>query len=146
MCIRDSAGTVIFQSGDLAAQGLAMFDGFLVRDDFKKANPDLVLAFLKDFGTIATTFKQSPREVVETMTKFLSVDEAAVMRSLDTFHPITPAQQLTDKWLGKPGTRDSAVVKTLEVQAQFLKDTGQIQALPKDMNMLVDTTFLQKLA
>ncbi len=26
-----------------------MFDGFAVRDDFKKQNPELVLAFLKDY-------------------------------------------------------------------------------------------------
>ena len=59
-----------------------MFDAFLVRDEFKKKNPELVLAFLKDFEKIAVTFKQNPKDVVDTMTKFLGVDEAAVMRSL----------------------------------------------------------------
>ena len=80
-----------------------MFDAFLVRDEFKQKNPDLVLAFLKDFEQIAATFKQNPKEVVETMTKFLGVDEAAVMRSLNTFYPVPAREQLTAKWLGQAG-------------------------------------------
>ena len=141
----EDGGTVIFKTGDLNAHNIVVFDGFLVRDEFKRRNPDLVLAFLKDFEQIASTFKQNPKEVVETMTKFLGVDEAAVMRSLDTFHPVPAREQLTSKWLGKPGEKNSAAVKTLQVQAEFLKDTGQINALPKDMNGLVDTSFIAKM-
>ena len=33
-------------------------------------------------------------------------------------------------------------IKTLQVQAEFLKDTGQINVLPKDMNGLIDTSFI----
>lgn len=139
-------GTIIFKSGDLNASGILVFDALGVRDDFKKKSPELVLAFLKDFEQIATTFKQNPKEVVETMTKFLGVDEAAVMRSLNTFHPVPAKEQLTSAWLGKPGERDSAVVKTLVSQAEFLKDNGQINALPKDMNGLVDKTFVAQMA
>lgn len=139
------AGTVIFKTGDLNATGLVMFDAFLVRDEFKKKNPELVLAFLKDFEQIAASFKQNPKDVVETMTKFLGVDEAAVMRSLNTFYPVTAREQLTAKWLGKPGEKNTAVVKTLQTQAEFLKETGQINALPKDMNGLIDTSFLAQM-
>jgi taurine transport system substrate-binding protein len=142
----EDEGEIIFKTGDLNATGLVMFDAFLVRDEFKKKSPDLVLAFLKDFEKIAATFKQTPKDVVATMTAFLGVDEAAVMRSLNVFYPVTAKEQLTDKWLGKPGEKNSAVVKTLQVQAQFLKDTGQIGAVPADMNGLIDSSFVAKLA
>ena len=79
------------------------------------------------------------------MTKFLGVDEAAVMRSLNTFYPVSAKEQLTAKWLGKPGERNSAVVRTLQTQAEFLKDTGQINALPKDMNGLIDSSFVAQM-
>ena len=141
----EDGGTVLFKTGDLNAHNLVMFDAFLVRDGFKREHPDLVLAFLKDFEQLAATFKQNPKEVVETMTKFLGVDEAAVMRSLNTFYPVPAREQLTPKWLGKPGDKNSAVVKTLQVQAEFLKETGQINALPKDLNGLIDTSFLVKM-
>ena len=144
--ITADAGTVLFKTGDLNASGLVVFDAFAVRDEFKQKNPELVLAFLKDFEQIARTFKTNPKEVVETMTKFLSVDEAAVMRSLNTFYPVPAKEQLTSRWLGKPGERDTAVVKTLQTQAEFLKEIGQINALPKDMNGLVDKSFVAQLA
>lgn len=143
----EDGGTVLFQTGDLnKAAGLVMFDAFLVRDEFKKKNPELVLAFLKDFEQIAVTFKQNPKDVVDTMTRFLGVDEAAVMRSLNTFYPVPAKEQLSAQWLGKPGEKNSAVVKTLQVQAEFLKETGQINALPKDMNGLIDSSFVAQLA
>ncbi len=138
-------GAVIFKTGDLNNIGLAMFDAFLVRDEFKKRHPELVLAFLKDFERIAADFKNNPKEVVATMTTFLGVDEATVTRSLNAFYPVPAREQLTDKWLGKPGQKDSAVVKTLQVQAQFLKETGQIGALPADMNGLVDSSFVAQM-
>ena len=139
-------GTVLFKTGDLNAKGLVVFDGFAVRNDFKQKSPELVLAFLKDFEQIARTFKSNPKEVVDTMTKFLNVDEAAVMRSLNTFYPVPAKEQLSSQWMGKPGERDSAVVKTLQTQAEFLKENGQINALPKDLNGLVDKTFVAQLA
>jgi taurine transport system substrate-binding protein len=142
----EDGGTVLFKTGDLNASGLVMFDAFLVRDEFKKQHPDLVLAFLKDFEKIAISFKNDPKDVIATMTKFLGVDEAAVRRSLDTFHPVPAKEQLSDKWLGKPGDKNSAVAKTLQVQAQFLKDTNQINAIPKDMSGLIDSSFVAKLA
>ena len=139
-------GTVIFKSGDLNKSGIVVFDALGVRNEFKQKNPELVLAFLKEFEKIAVTFKQNPKDVVDTMTKFVGVDEAAVMRSLNTFYPVPAKEQLTSAWLGKPGERDSAVVKTLVSQAEFLKETGQITALPKDMNGLVDKTFVAQMA
>lgn len=139
-------GTILFKTGDLNAKGIVVFDAFAVRDEFKQKNPELVLAFLKDFEQIARTFKSNPKEVVDTMTKFLNVDEAAVMRSLNTFYPVPAKEQMTAQWLGKPGERDSAVVKTLQTQAEFLKENGQINAMPKDFNGLVDKTFVAQLA
>jgi taurine transport system substrate-binding protein len=53
---------------------------------------------------------------------------------------------MTAKWLGKAGEKDASVVKTLQVQAEFLKETGQINALPKDLNGLVDKTFVAQMA
>ena len=142
----EDQGTVIFKSGDLNKSGIVVFDALGVRNEFKQKNPDLVLAFLKEYDRIATTFKQNPKEVVDTMTKFLGVDEAAVMRSLNTFYPVPAKDQMTTAWLGKPNERDSAVVKTLVSQAEFLKETGQITAMPKDMNGLVDKTFVAQMA
>lgn len=144
--LTDDGGKIIFKTGDLNAQNLLIFDGLLVRDEFKQKSPELVLAFLKDFEQIARTFKQEPKDVVETMTKFLGVDEAAVMRSLNTFYPVPAREQQSSKWLGKPGEKDTGVLKTLQTQAQFLLESGQINAMPKDFSGLVDSSFVAKMA
>lgn len=144
--LTDDGGKIIFKTGDLNKNGLVIFDGLLVRDEFKQKSPDLVLAFLKDYEQIARTFKQDPKEVVETMTRFLNVDEAAVMRSLNTFYPVPAREQLTRQWMGKPGEKDTGVLKTLQTQAQFLFESGQITAMPKDLSGLVDASFVAKMA
>ncbi|MFI4988507.1 MAG: hypothetical protein ACHQF3_13800, partial [Alphaproteobacteria bacterium] len=64
---------------------------------------------------------------------------------LDVFHPVSPQEMATDKWMGKPGAKDTGAVKSLTVQAQFLKETGQINAMPADMSGLVDASFLAKM-
>lgn len=141
----EDGGKVIFKTGDLNKEGLVIFDALLVRDDFKQKNPDLVLAFLKDYERIANAFKDDPADVIATMTKFLSVDEATVRRSLDTFYPVPAKEQLTSLWMGKPGEKDTGVLKTLDIQAQFLLDAGQIMAKPKDLSGLVDQSFVMKM-
>lgn len=139
-------GRIIFKTGDLTGKsGLVIFDGLLVRDAFKKESPDLVLAFLKDFERIAQNFKQDPKDVVATMTKFLGVDEAAVMRSLNTFYPVPAREQVTSTWMGRPGEKGTGVERTLQTQAEFLRESGQIAAIPKDWSGLVDPSFVAKM-
>jgi len=142
----EDGGKIIFKTGDLNKHNLVIFDGLLVRNEFKQQSPDLVLAFLKDYEKIARTFKQNPKEVVDTMTRFLNVDEATVMRSLNTFYPVPAQEQASSNWLGKPGEKDTGVQKTLQAQAQFLFEAGQITAIPKDLNGLVDSSFVAKMA
>jgi len=142
----DDGGKIIFKTGDLNKQKLVIFDGLLVRNEFKEKSPDLVLAFLKDYEKLARTFKEEPKEVVDTMTRFLNVDEAAVMRSLNTFYPVPAREQLTSAWMGKPGEKDTGVLNTLQTQAQFLLEAGQITAMPKDLAALVDSSFVARMA
>lgn len=144
--LTEDGGKIIFKTGDLNAQNILVFDALLVRDEFKQKHPDLVLAFLKDYEHVAANFKKDPKDVVATMTKFLGVDEAAVMRSLNTFYPVPAKEQATKRWFGRPGDKDSGVVKTLQSQAQFLYESQQIVAVPKDVSAFVDGSFVAKLA
>ena len=114
-----------------------------MRDDFKKQNPDLVLAFLKDSSRSRTTFKQNPKDVVETMTKFLGVDEAAVMRSLNTFHPVPAKEQLTSAGWASPASATAPVVQDAAVAGRVPEGRpARSRRMPKDMNGLVDKSFV----
>lgn len=48
--------------------------------------------------------------------------------------------------MGKPGDKDTGVLKTQEIQAQFLLDAGQIMDMPKDLSGLVDRSFVREMA
>jgi taurine transport system substrate-binding protein len=83
---------------------------------------------------------------MDTMTKFLNVEEPVVQRSLDTFYPVPLEEMLSDKWMGRPGRKDTGVLKTLRTQAEFLKESGQINQIPADFSGLVDASFAAKMA
>jgi len=140
-------GKIIFKTGDLRTKtGLVVFDALVVRDAFKTEQPQLLQRFLAEIQRLSVLFKQDPKQVLGTMTKFLSADEAVVQRSLDTFYPVPVAEMLTDTWMGAPGAKDSGVLRSLKAQAEFLKDSGQINAMPADLGGLVDSSFAAKLA
>jgi len=139
-------GKIIFQTGDLSRTGLVVFDALVVRDDFKRQQPELLQKFLAEIRRLSILFKQEPAQVRDTMARFLSVDPAVVQRSLDTFYPVPVEEMLTEKWMGRPGARSSGVLESLKVQADFLKDSGQINRVPDDLAPLVDASFAARLA
>jgi len=143
----EEQGRIIFQTGDLAEKtGLVIFDALVVRDAFKEQHPELVQRFIGELRRVSALFKAEPKQVIGTMTKFLSVDEAVVQRSLDTFYPVSVEEMLSEKWMGRPGAKESGVIKTLRTQAEFLKESGQINQIPADLSGLVDSSFAAKMA
>lgn len=143
--LQSDGGTIIFQSGDLIAKGSLVFDGIVCRDAFKKQNPDLLLAFLKELDRINTIYKTKPEEVVAVMAPFLQIPPETVMTIAKTTHTITPKEMLTDAWMGPPGANDSGILKAIRDQADFLKSTDQLKALPADFSKFVDSSFVAKM-
>lgn len=139
-------GAIIFKTGDLAKTGLVVFDALVVRDAFKQQHPELVSKLLGEIQRLSALFKQQPQLVIDTMTKFLNVDEATVKRSLDTFYPVSLQEMTTEAWMGQPGAKDSGVIRSLRTQAEFLKESGQINQMPADLSGLVDSSFVAKMA
>ena len=130
-----------------AAWAMGKEDGELSRDEVLAHLRMLVDATdLPVNADFENGFADDPKDVVATMTKFLGVDQAAVMRSLNTFYPVPAKEQATKRWFGRPGDKDSGVVKTLQSQAQFLFESQQIVAVPKDVSSFVDGSFVAKLA
>lgn len=144
--LTDAGGKIIFKTGDLTTTGLVVFDAMVVRDDFKRQRPELLQRFLGEIQRLSILFKQEPQAVKETMTRFLQVEEAIVQRSLDTFYPVPIAEMLSDAWMGMPGARDTGVLRSLRTQAEFLKESGQINTAPADLSGLVDASFAARLA
>lgn len=138
-------GKIILKTGDLAAQGTLVFDGIVVRDEFKQKHPDLVLAYLKEYDRLCQIYDKQPEEVVKVMSPYLQLSPEKTMEYIKTFHSLPPKELATDKWMGMPGAKDTGVLRTLQAQAEFLKAAEQMTTVPASFAPYVDSTFLAKM-
>ena len=138
-------GKILLKTGDLAAGGTLVFDGIVVRDEFKQKHPDLVLAYLKEYDRLCTMYEKQPQEVVKVLSPYLAMTPEKTMDYINTFHSLPPKELATDKWMGMPGAKDTGVLRTLQAQAEFLKAAEQMQAIPASFAPYVDSSFLAKM-
>jgi taurine transport system substrate-binding protein len=138
-------GTVIFKTGDLTAQGTLVFDGIIVRNEFKEKRPDLVLAYLKEYDRMCALYRDKPEEVVGILSPYLSLTPDKTREYLKTFYSLTPKEILSDTWMGAPGAKDTGVLKTLHSQAEFLKEADQVKSIPPSFAPFIDSSFVAKM-
>lgn len=138
-------GKIILKTGDLAASGTLVFDGIVVRDEFKKQHPELVLAYLKEYARLCDMYEKQPDEVVRVLSPYLAMTPEKTMDYIKTFHAVPPKELASDKWMGMPGAKDTGVLRTLQAQGEFLKTAEQVPKLPPSWAPYVDSTFLAKM-
>ena len=138
-------GRILLTTGDLAASGTLVFDGIVVRDEFKQKHPDLVLAYLKEYDRLCTMYEQQPQEVVKILSPYLAMSPEKTMDYIKTFHSLPPKELATNKWMGLPGAKDTGVLRTLQAQAEFLKAADQLSRIPPSWAPYVDSSFLAKM-
>jgi taurine transport system substrate-binding protein len=138
-------GKILVKTGDLLAGGIIVFDGIVVRDEFKQKHPDLLLSYLKEYDRIAQMYISQPDAVAQTMSKYLQLPLNDAKAYVASFHPITPKEMAEAKWMGAADPKGSGVDKALVAQAQFLKDQGSIPTVASSYGKFIDTSFLQKM-
>ena len=138
-------GKLLLTTGDLAANGTLVFDGIVVRDEFKQKNPDLVLAYLKEYDRLCTMYEKQPDDVVKVLSPYLAMTPEKTMDYIKTFHSISPKELATDKWMGMPGAKSTGVLRTIQAQAEFLKAADQLTTIPSSWAPYVDSSFLAKM-
>lgn len=143
--LQDSGGKTIFSGADLVAAGTFVFDGIVVRDGFKEQHPDLVLAYLKELDRINGIYANKPEEMAKVMAPFLQISEETALTYARNTHTLSPAEQLTDTWMGEPGATKTGALNTIRQQAEFLQEAGQVTTMPDDFSKFVDSTFLLKM-
>jgi taurine transport system substrate-binding protein len=138
-------GKLLLKTGDLAASGTLVFDGIVVRDEFKQKHPELVLAYLKEYDRLCTMYEKEPQEVVKVLSPYLAMTPEKTMDYINTFHSISPKELASDKWMGLPGAKDTGVLRTLQAQAEFLKAAEQLSTIPPSWSPYVESSFLAKM-
>ena len=138
-------GRILLKTGDLAASGTLVFDGIVVRNEFKQKHPELVLVYLKEYDRLCTIYRDQPQEVVKVLSPFLSMTPEKTMDYISTFHSIPPKELASEKWMGMPGAKNTGVLRTLQAQAEFLKNAEQLSVVPPSFEPFVDSSFLAKM-
>jgi len=139
------SGKILFETGALVKRGYLVFDGIIVRNEFKEKHPDLVLSYLKTYAELCRMYKEEPSKVIDVLAPFLSMTREKAQAYIDTFHSITPKEMATNEWMGLPGAKDTGVIKTIVKQAEFLKAADQLQEMPPSFAPYIDQTFLAKM-
>lgn len=140
-----SDGKIIFTTGQLKDHGTLVFDGIIVRNEFKEKRPDLVLAYLKEYDRLCSLYRDKPDEVAGILSPYLSLAPDKTMEYLKTFHTLSAKELASDKWMGLPGAKETGVLSTLRDQAEFLKDADQVKNVPASFAPFVDSSFLAKM-
>jgi taurine transport system substrate-binding protein len=143
-CVDDN-GKILFTTGELTDKGILVIDGITVRNEFKEKHPDLVLSYLKTYDEICTMYERTPAAVVDIIAPYLNMTRELAFEYIKTFRPVSPKDMLTDRWMGKPGAKDTGVLKTLMKQAEFLKSQDQLKEIPSSFAPFVDQAFLAKM-
>lgn len=144
--IQKGGGKTIFTGEDLISRGTFVFDAIVVRDEFKEDHPELVVAYLKEMDRINRVYREEPEVMAKTMAPFLQISEETAIRYAGNTHSLTPEEMLSDTWMGMPGsTAQTGALNTIEQQAAFLKEAGQVNSLPDDFRPFVDSSYLAQL-
>lgn len=138
-------GEIIFTTGDLKKSGTVVFDGIVVRNDFKDKHPELVLAYLKEYDRITGIYRDDPETVVKKMVEFLTIPEETARAYVKSFHSLPAKEVASKEWMGLPGMTDTGVAKTLRQQAEFLHSTQQLREVPSDLDALIDQSFVAEM-
>jgi len=140
-----SGGNILFTTADLEDMGLVVFDGIVVRNDFKRKHPDILLDYLKDVASTDDKFRSQPDAVVADFSRTLSLPADTTKSFVQKFETLTPSEMIDQKWMGAVGARDTGIVKSLRAQAEFLVEAKQITAVPADLESFIDSSFLKKM-
>ncbi len=141
----DDGGEILLKSGDLAASGTLVFDGIVVRDAFKQAHPELVLAYLQEYARLCDIYRDTPEKVGEVLSPYLNLSPEMALAYTRTFHSLTPQEVASDTWMGLPGATDTGVLHTLHAQAEFLHSAGQLAVVPQSFAPYIDARFVAQM-
>ncbi|WP_447774184.1 taurine ABC transporter substrate-binding protein [Variovorax boronicumulans] len=138
-------GKIVTTTADLKDIGLSVFDGIVVRNEFKKRHPEVLLAYLKSYAATCDQFRNHEDAVVADFAKFLGLPADTTKAYVSTFVTLRPAEVLSADWMGAPGAKDSGVLKSLKSQAEFLVEAKQIERVPSNIESFVDSSFVARM-
>jgi len=125
----DDGGKILIHSGDLIDQGIVTADVIVVRREFAKAHPELVVDYLKSQIRAVETYRHSPDQAVAAVAKEFSLKQVETDQMMRELVWLSGEEQKDDQFIGnteKTGQFANVLLDT----AHFLHDQGLIDNVP----------------
>ena len=141
-------GKVLVTSGLLNSWGKATFDGLVSAKDWAAANPDFMVALVREIAKADSAYRDDPKawtadsEMVKKIVELVGGDPAAVPDVLALYTFPTLEQQASDRWLG--GGPQGGAARALRFTSEFLLAERKINALLEDYGTAVNATWVER--
>lgn len=137
-------GSVLIDSGELAAQGSMTANIGLVHQNFSKKYPELVADYISVINQAVTLYKESPEEAIEAAAKQLEIPVEDAKGQMSGTIWLNSQQQISSDYLGteaKPGYFHEVFMQS----SIFLETQGNISRVPSmdEINEFIDTSFIE---
>ncbi|MEL6816837.1 MAG: ABC transporter substrate-binding protein, partial [Cyanobacteria bacterium J06598_3] len=140
--LNELGGKDIATAESVGAYAVALWG---VRKEFAQENPEVMMKFMEAWDMAQQDYladnKAGQKWEAERLNLTPEEFGAMVGRQGSTVIPI--ADQLSDEWLGAPGSPQSTnLYKAYEEYAVFLVDQGRLDSVPEDLAPLINSEYI----
>ena len=120
-------GSVVITSGELAARGVATFDGMLVHNEFAEGNAGFMCRFVQILAEADANYRNDPEsfgpgtENAAKIARLANADQASVAEVLALYEFLPLQAQAGPEWLG------GGAARTLRATGQFFVEQGLLR-------------------
>ena len=136
------SGSVVITSGELAARGVATFDGMLVRDEFAEGNAGFMCRFVQVLAEADANYRNDPEsfgpgsENAAKIARLTGADQASVGDVLALYDFLPLQAQAGPEWLG------GGAARTLRASGQFFVEQGLLRPGTPDYAGAVNSEYV----
>lgn len=144
-----AGGHEIMTTEDLQKAGYIVWNDYVVRRDFAKKYPSLVVEFLQTHQALVESYKADTKGAAQIIAKELDIDPGVALDALKGLEYPSLEEQLTKKWLGDSETKaDAQVAKAMKNTARFLVSQGVLKEkdIPDSFAPAINTTYMEQAA
>lgn len=145
-------GTVLVNSRQLAQSGILTADLGFVSDELASDFPDVVRTWLEQENRAVELIQSDPAKAAQSIGAELGISAAQAEVEMKGYQFLTAKQQLSDKYLGKPGqpghlidqlTRAAVFQHDFPETVRFMKEkVYHPEPTSKQFEQAVDTSFI----
>ena len=140
--LNELGGKDIATAESVGAYAVALWG---VRKEFAEENPEVMQKFMEAWDMAQQDYLAAPAEGQKWEAERLNLtpEEFGAMVGRQGSTVVKMEDQLSDEWLGAPGSPESTdLYKAYEQYATFLVEQGRLDAVPEDLAPLINSSYV----